>query len=408
MHRSALGFAAIGVLLVSGAVLASCGGDSTTLGGAPIPADAANEPAQDASPEAGDEPTDDVAAPDAADEPVEDATPADAADEPAEDASVDAAPDVLPDAAGGCGSPLNPSLSALCLKLIPEALTLVAGNEALDGKGVWIIQVYDMADPKLADGGDAQPLATKVLPEQDAGTNPPLTMGIYDDPGEVRFDGLPPTVYVRAFFADNFAALGAGGPTYGLWLGGIDTSNGLFGTGVLNPIALWAGQASEKTLDVIALRRITMKLQDAPTLNAFGDGQGPASFALFADQQIGNQDGGSAPGYGYGKVPCGDLFASGGITIDGVFIGNGPYYTFGFVDDLGTGSGTPGGFGAGTILDLEATPGGPQIPSSAKLTIPFGAYEATGTVNLNFALPGTGQLPPDTTQCSSLSDAGAD
>ncbi|MBI5532703.1 MAG: hypothetical protein HY898_08320 [Deltaproteobacteria bacterium] len=322
-------------------------------------------------------------------------------DSPSPETSTDSQPppDVAPDVAPACAPPSDSSKAALCVDIKPEKITPIAGNDALDGMGVLIVEVYDTPHPSQGDGGTVQPIALAVRPEQDAGTNPPLTMNLFDPIDTIRFDNLPAqTLYVRAYFFDNFAAFTAQNVVPGTWLGGYDLSAGMKEGLGLSPVALAAGAGLQHDLPLTALRALTINLSLVNGKSPLGDGQGPAGAILVKEQQVGA----NMPAFGSAGAPCVDLLAPGGAKLRGLLYGTGPYYALGYVDDYGAMAGN--GLPPGTVVDVTFNGSQPEIPASGLVTYAADAYAVTKDLELNFVIPFTGTVPADTMQC--VSDAG--
>lgn len=321
------------------------------------------------------------------------------------DAPDDALPDAVPDTPAACAAPTDPTKRALCVFPQPETVQLLS-EPALDGNGIMLVQVFDTPVPELPDGGEQQPLAQTLLPEQPPGTDPPLEMNIYDPVSDLRYEDLPATVYVRILFFDNLAALGAEQPTSGIWIGGMDMASGLFLQSDLVQVNLTVGQGTALSIPLTALRRLRLTMTLDNGVTPVGDGEGPAGFILLPTQEVGSQDGGDLPAYGLGLLSCGDIQAPNGLTIEGVFVGDGPYYPFAFVDDFG--QGLDNGPAPGTIIDLDVSSAPPVLPASSQIAIPAGAYAVDASVVLNYVMEFPGAPDPDTASCTPIADAGAD
>ena len=282
------------------------------------------------------------------------------------------------DAGEACAPPIDPAKSAICLTLSPEAIAFMS-DPALDGKGYLVAQAFGVAVPDLGDGGSVAALATVVLPGGDAGVDAGPVDLSHSLP-VVRFDGLPQTAFVRAIFVDD------PGPAAGLhagdWLAGYDMSAGIYKGVPLAPQALTAGEGTAVTLNLVALRKMTITLGRTAALE--GNGQGPATVLAASQQNLGA----GAHLFGLGTAPCANV--SGTLTADvaGFVFGQGPYFVTGVLDDFGASDGGAF-FAAGSLSSLEVTAdGGAQIPAANALSYAPTAYAVTKTIALGFVGPG--------------------
>jgi hypothetical protein len=378
-------------LLTSIACFGACGGSDDGLAGPSGTAGSGGSGGDASAEDAGEDVTDD--------------TSEDAHADVSTDPVVDVQEDVAPDVPAPCAAPSDPTKRALCIVPQPESIQLLS-DPALDGNGIMLVQVYDVPVPDLADGGEVEPLAATVLPEQPPGTNPPLEMNIYDPISDLRYDDLPATVYVRILFFDNLAAMGANQPTPGIWIGGMNMVSGLFVESDLLQVSLLAGEGKSLSVPLTALRRLRLTMTLGTGATPLGDGQGPAGFILLPSQELGDGDGGDLPAYGYGVATCGNLPTAGGLAVEGVFVGAGPYFPLAFVDDFG--KGLDNGPGPGTIIDLDGSSAPPVLPASSQIAIPAGAYSVDDAVVLNYVVGFPGAPEPDMVSCTPLADAGTD
>jgi hypothetical protein len=288
-----------------------------------------------------------------------------------------------------CAPPTEAATAAVCLRFDPEQLDLIVGNEAYDGNGVLIVQVYDTPVPEPEGGPDVQPLAEVVVPDQTGG---PATMGVYDPWEPVRFDALPATVYVRALFVDNFAAFSGNDLSAGVWLGGYELAKGLL-VGGLEPVALTVGEGTEVVVPMTALRSMRVTLTKSMFVQPKGNGEGPAGFLLVDTAQVTA----SSTIWGVGQTPCATIHSASGIALEGVFLGEGDFWGLGYLDDYGTGM--EGGISAGTMVNLTLVGGQPVLPDAARITVPPGAYRVEAKLELTGTVPFQGMPPQDTVSC---------
>lgn len=304
------------------------------------------------------------------------------------------------EASDACADPTDASKAALCLVVQPDAITFVPGDPAFDGKGVLAIDLFDTPSPDLPDGGTVTPLASVLLPVQssDGGISEADLATLAAQP--IRFDDLPPTVYARVFFADDTSMLVSpqDGPRPGLWVGGIDFSNGIADHAPLEPIALQTGQGTTAPVALHPLRKLTVTVDR--TASPIGDGQGPLSVVAIDSQTPSS----TSQIFGYASLDCADLSGSGTVTVSGFVLGPGPHWLAAVLNDLGVQSND---LPPGSLTSLEPSGGTLQIPAGDQLTYAADAYETTASITLGLAVP-AGDAGGDGVTCSAPSDAGAD
>jgi hypothetical protein len=296
------------------------------------------------------------------------------------------APDVVDPA---CAPPTEAATAAVCLRFDPEQLDLISGDEAYDGEGVLVVQVYDTPVPEPEGGPEVSPLAEVVVPDQTGGE---ATMGVYDPWEPVRFDALPATVYVRALFVDNVAAFSGNDLTAGVWVGGYEFPKGLL-TGGLQAVALTVGEGTEVVVPMNALRSMRVTLTKSMFVQPKGNGEGPAGFLLVDTPQVTV----NSAVWGIGQTPCATIHSASGIALEGVFVGDGDFYGLGYLDDYGTGMET--GITAGTMVNLTLVGGQPALPDAARIAVPPGAYRVEAKLELTGTVPFQGVPPQDTVSC---------
>lgn len=352
----------------------ACGSTGDDLAGASKPADTGTDAGVDVADDAS----------------VEDASPPDASGDAHHDTTLpDSEPDTLPPA---CAAPSDPSTAALCLVIEPEVLDLVDGDERFDGQGVFVVQVFDTPEPDLPDGTQVPALAETTIPDQPGGPTPVLT-GVYDPLEPVRFEGLPAQVFVRVLFADNFEVFESDALVGGLFVGGWDLSQGVLFEGGLEPVDLTVGEGLEVTMPLVALRSMKVKLTKPIFVQPRGNGEGPAGFFLFDTSNVTV----NAPIWGIGETACGSIHAPSGIDVEGAFVGPGPYFGFGYLDDYG--EGIENQIPPGTMVNLELAGGQPSLPAGAEIEIPPGAYRVEASLELTTTIPFQGLPPPDPVSC---------
>lgn len=286
-----------------------------------------------------------------------------------------------------CAGPASSTAAALCLKFAPEAMTFLNERD-LDGRGVLIVEVYDTPTPDNPDGGTgALPIADRVFPNQpgDGGTAEVSVTAL----PVVRFDDLPAgKVYVRTFFVDNPAALNSNNLSWGVWVGGVDLSNGLRGSLPIAPITLSAGHAKSVTQALTALRRLRVALSLASGTTPLDDGQGPVRIGAWRTTTPTM----SSPLSGYGRDACVDVSA-GPAIVPAVLVGSGTFYLSADLDDFNVGG--SGSTGPGILESLAFTGGVVSLPAENAVTVGATQYSVEHAVQLNYVSPlGSGGAPP--------------
>jgi hypothetical protein len=249
--------------------------------------------------------------------------------------------------------------------------------------GILVVQVFDNATP--AQSAPDQKLAEQIVP----GVNEEISV---DALPMVRFEeAFPETVYLRAVFLDNKAALAPDGEGWGAWLGGQDLSNGVVTPQPILPLSVAQGSAQDVDVPLVALRRLSVQLNLEITPR--GDGEGPLLVTAFrtATPTTGT------PLFGIAGAACAKA-APGPVSVTGYLIGSGAFYLGALVNDLGaTGSLPPGSL---VSLDTSGPGGASRLPT--RLAVAPTEYAASIDVPLNamIPLPGDPMIPPNS--CADL------
>ena len=308
------------------------------------------------------------------------------------DASTDTrAADVTVDSGGGdrmadtatseggptCAPPSDPSKAALCITIAPETIAFIQNDARFDGKGVMFVTVYSEAMPP--DDGGALLGSPVIMPAQDGGADGGVAqMDLSQPVPVVRIDGLPAgTVYPRAYYFDDLMDIGTTFVKPGWWLGGYDLSHGLVNAPLL-PVTLQAGAATGTTMDLRALRLLSIDLTASVT--PAGNGQGPLQVLVLDSDDVGPDAGARVFGFG---AACADVEQDGSASVGAFFVGPGPYYTFPLLDDFGHG----GTFPPGVMTSIVFTDAGPRIPAANQFDAGT-AYVFPQHVDLDFTNPG--------------------
>lgn len=287
-----------------------------------------------------------------------------------------------------CAGPADATKSSVCVTFAPEAMTFEASDAQLDGKGILYLAAYDtpLPDGQPGTADDAVPLKAAIFPAD--GTS---TVALSEIPA-LRLDGLPPKVYLRALFFDNAEALAQKQIAWGVWVGGSDLSKGISGQQL--PVAavdLTPGAGQARSMDLVALRQLEVKLERAPGAQPLDDGAGPLQW-LAINQAAVAQD---LPFFGVGTGGCQKLLPNQPVTVRGFVIGSGDRYIVANLDDYGQKA-----YEAGTITNLEVVNGGYSVPASSRVTFGPTTYRAALDMTLNSVIPlGPGEQLPAPYKC---------
>ncbi|MCA9647875.1 MAG: hypothetical protein KC492_44595, partial [Myxococcales bacterium] len=267
---------------------------------------------------------------------------------------------------GNCSAPADSSKAKACITLAPQPLT--PGTDAdIDGSGVAMIQIYDTATPEMDAANPVAPLKTIMLP--DGGTGEVTLAGLTTQ----EADGLPDTVYIRAWFLDNPLAVqlvqaGSAPLVWGVFLGGADLSGGLSTSNPmkLKPVSLTTGAGTDITVPMVGFRKLLVTMSKGPAPYMFlGDGTGLGSWGAFQQRAVNS----SAKPYGFGILgACADFNQA--QVIPGAVVAECPggtcedTYVAGRLDDFGL-SLDPN---AGLLLDELAITA--NLDTSAGLLVP--------------------------------------
>jgi hypothetical protein len=272
-----------------------------------------------------------------------------------------------------CAAPSDPTKSALCVTVAPEAITFTS-DPRFDGKGWLIAQVFSTAQPDDADGGEVPSLGAQTFGAPDAGS-----VDLSQPLPAIRFDGLPPgSVYPRVVFYDDptpSSDLGAGD-----WLGGYDLSGGLGGSPPLVAQALAAGQGTSIAMTMTALRELVVTMERG--VMPAGNGEGPATFVVTNSQTPAT----GAPLFGVGQNPCARVDGTNEATVSGFVYGDGPYYVAGILDDFGLADGGVS-LPPGALTSLQVSSAGVEIPPADQLTYAPMADRVSQTISLDVVVP---------------------
>ena len=286
---------------------------------------------------------------------------------------------------GGCAAPADRKQTAMCVTLAPESIT-PQSDPALDEKGVFLLEVFDTPTPPQKDASSVA-LIERVVPAN-PGTGEVSLSAI---PMQRLVGTLPAVVYVRAVFVDNPARLAQGAAFgWGAWVGGIELGDGFQDKEPILPVKVTVGQGNALTLQLVALRRLTVKVHASAT--PVGDGQGPLTAVVAGGADAAKKP----PAFGLARAACADI--SKDVTLTGFVIGKGPYWITGVLNDLGL----PGDLPPGALAALDVTATAVTIPQM--LTYAAGDYTPTASIDLSYVVPLTadaGGVPPNS--CADLS-----
>lgn len=288
-----------------------------------------------------------------------------------------------------CPPPADPKKSALCLTIEPEAIDFIATNPRFDGQGILHVALFDNALP-----GNGAPLQDRTLPPQGGDLVTKSLTELVAEP--IRFELDPGTIYPRVLFFDDlnvFEDRDEETLLPGLWLGGFDLSKGLVATLPLQPVVLEAGEGREVAVKLVALRQLTVNVSRADNLEVSSNAQGPIFIAALDSPSLG----GSPKAFGLAEKSCGDLSVDGSsVAVEGVVVGEGPYWVTAILDDYGVGL-QPNSLPGGALLSVASG----SIAESDKLSYAPTAYRAAMSIALKISL-----IPPQDKADVSCSDPG--
>lgn len=270
------------------------------------------------------------------------------------------------DDAAACAPPANPARSALCVKHAPELIEFERDSRR-DGRGTLLVQIFDSPEPESFDGGLKQPIAQRFYPSGDAREE----TSIRELP-MIRFDDLPPLVYVRHVFFDNPTMLLAAGT----WSGGYDLSRGFGPQLPLKPVELTPGQTTRITEPLRALRLLRIQLSLAPGLTPLDDGRGPGAVLAFRRPELDP----SNPPFGFSVSDCFAVAPGRPAAVEGAAMGAGKFHLFAILNDFNAPSAALAA-PPGSLVTTRAADGG-ILPLMDSVTIPETAYSVDATVTL--------------------------
>lgn len=268
-----------------------------------------------------------------------------------------------------------------------------------DGRGILIVQIFDIATPELADGGIQAPIRTLTYPPQPEGGLPIAESSILDLP-ELRVEDLPDKVYVRAFFSDNLTAAVTGPIDWGVWIGGYELDQGLRPSPI-QEVRLTAGKGTHLELPLTALRYLHAEFDLAPGLTPLDDGQGPGLALAFLDPTL-------RPNnrlVGVASSECVAPSEGGSIILEGFFVGSGQIYLLGSINDFNLTSGV-GQAPPGSLVSLASSEAGVRTLEDS-VTIGPRQYSMNAHVILRAVVP-LGDVDAGSGFACKTSDAGAE
>jgi hypothetical protein len=209
------------------------------------------------------------------------------------------------DAASPCGPPTDPTAARACVvisgtdQVTPVTLADGAATD-LDNMGTLLIYVFAVPNPGDggADGGAATPIAQPIAypPPDDAGLfSVEMSVAGLTSLPPIPID-LPPgvtTAYILTYFVDNkagFAAIQQSTLTYGMYVGGLDLSQGLSPVPQIRAANLVTGQGTIVNQYLTVMRRFDTWVVRLPTQldggggippAAGGDGTGPIEVGVY-------------------------------------------------------------------------------------------------------------------------------
>lgn len=295
------------------------------------------------------------------------------------DSDIDADSDANTDPPEVCPPPMDPTKAALCLLIEPESIAFESADPKLNGDGMLIVQVFGNALP-----GNDPALDEKHSPPQ-PGNGPIATKALAElTAAPIRFEGLPMTVYPRAIFVDDVANAQPDTLLPGTWFGGLDFSNGIGEDMPLRKVSLQAGKGTTVKMSLRALRKLTVTV--SRTAPETGNAQGPLRIAALGSQKFEQ----GAKLFGFGEKECADVSGVKTATVEGIVVGEGPYWVTGILDDFGQGTDVPAG-GLASVDIVSALPSLVlEIPNENKLSYAADAYAVDVSIRLNQTIPRQG------------------
>jgi hypothetical protein len=296
-----------------------------------------------------------------------------------------------PDASSGCEAPSDEAAATLCLTFAPDPMTFEA-DPRFDGSGLLVVHVFDVAVP--TDGVDV-PIFESTLPSS-AALGAEISLDALA-PMRITLADAPATAYVRAIFFDNPEAFERDSLTPGTWIGGLDLSGGLVEDQALTAVPLSAGAPHELTLDLHALRALTVTVN--ATATPIGDGTGPLDLLVAGDADVT----GDPPVFGFATFSCVDVADLPQEFTVPTFAVTGTHYVTGVLNDLGLEGDFPPGLLAALDVDLDANTA--LIPVSVQ----FGNdYTPTAAIDLSFVnpWPADAGAVPSGAGCDTSADGG--
>jgi hypothetical protein len=316
--------------------------------------------------------------------------------------------------AGPCGMPTSPAVARACVVITGvDQVTAAtqpdgAADTDLDNMGTLLIYAFAVPDPADggADGGVASPIAQPIAypPPDDAGLfTQEIPVSALTSLGPIPVDVPVTTAYILTYFIDNpagFTALAQNSLTYGMYVGGLDLSQGIQPVPAVRAVTLTAGQGTIVNQYLTVMRKFSTAVVRAPLPlpdggevllppAAGGDGTGTLLIGAYRQAAVGTPQ-----VYGGALVPCVDIIHQAPYPVSGFFYtptpstwtsdAGGDTWFSGELNDFGDQTTIPP---AGSMVSVALDDAGTQvIPSTQMLmvgatdyavTIPFVAFTAT-------------------------------
>jgi hypothetical protein len=267
----------------------------------------------------------------------------------------------------------------VCVTFAPEAMDFEAEDPQLDGQGLMFLAAYDTPFPDQGPGpeDDVPPIVSTIFPPPSGPT--PSLVGV-DKLPTLRLEGLPAKVYLRALFFDNLEALENQNVSWGVWLGGFDTSVGLQEALPLNALELKPGQGAAVTMPLVALRRLEVSVKLGGGVKPLDDASGPFRWFAFADPSLQQNE----PLFGLSPERCLSLGGGNEATVRGFVIGGGDRHLLGVLNDFNQGDLLSGG----SLANLKN--GGGLEVAGGKISLGPKEYRRSAAIDLSLLVP----LPP--------------
>lgn len=305
--------------------------------------------------------------------------------------------DASADGDGGpqCGAPTDPAMARACLVITgtdqvnPVTQADGAAMTDLDNMGTLLIYAFGVPNPADGgpDGGAATPIAQPIAipPPNDAGLfTMEMPVSALTSLQPIPIDVPVTTAYILTYFIDNpagFQALQQNTLTYGMFVGGLDLTQGIQPVPPVRPVTLTAGQGTIVKQYLTVMRKFDSVVVRAPVLPdggllppaAGGDGTGTLLIGAYRQAPVG-----TTQVFGGSLYPCVDIIREAPYPVTGFFYtptGGGDTWFTGDLNDFGDQTTAPP---KGSMVSVALDDAGAQvIPDTQKVTVGTSDYAVT-------------------------------